>query len=43
MLRVSFDLAAVAAILISTGPLANQSEIDSLNSPTAQPIPSGLC
>lgn len=41
MLSVSFDLAVLAAMLFGIVLPANLKEVDSLNSPTAQPILDG--
>ena len=41
MLKVSFNLARVAALLFGSVQLGCLIEVDSLNSPTAEPIPSG--
>ena len=42
MLSVSLNVAAVAAMLIGIFGPANLEEVDSLNSPTARPIPHGI-
>jgi hypothetical protein len=42
MLSVSFNLAQVAAMLIGIVLPGNPKEVDSLNSPTTRPIPSGV-
>jgi hypothetical protein len=42
MLDVSFNLAAVAAMLVGIGRPGRHFEVDSLNSPTARPIPGSL-
>jgi len=41
MLDVSFDLAAVVAMLVGIVCPGHRIEVDSLNSPTAKPIPGG--
>ena len=42
MLSVSFDLAALAAMLISIVSPGALNGVDSLNSPTTRPIPGGI-
>jgi len=42
MLDVSFNLAAVTAMLFCIMWPGHHIEVDSLNSPTARPIPDGL-
>ncbi|WP_255540072.1 hypothetical protein [Acidiphilium sp. C61] len=41
MLDVSFNLAAVIVMLVGTMWPGHHIEVDSLNSPTAKPIPDG--
>jgi hypothetical protein len=41
MLKVSFNLAAVAAMIFGIVGLGHLIEVDSLNSPTIKPIPDG--
>lgn len=41
MLDISFDLAAVAAMLFGIVWPGHRFEVDSLNSPTVRPIPDG--
>jgi len=42
MLDVSFNLAAVMAMLFNIGWPGHSIEVDSLNSPTVRPIPDGV-